>query len=182
MAARFASLGVFAQTPHGKANHCLVNEYVPGWGIMPHEDGDAYAPVVATVSLGASVVLDVYQRPDCANGTAEPKLNDDDDDMQDGNGKAHTKRAQPTWRIIQEPRSLLVTSGPVYASTLHGIADVDVDEDLNAQTVANWDLLGDAGVFERARGRNVRGTRTSLTYRDVLRVSNAGTRILGGRR
>jgi len=59
---------------------------------------------------------------------------------------------------------------------------VDVDEDLNAHTVANWDLLGDAGVFERAGGRNVRGTRTSLTYRDVLRVSNAGTRILGGRR
>ena len=40
----------------------LVNEYLPGQGIMPHEDGGAYWPVVGTVSLGGVVVLDVYKR------------------------------------------------------------------------------------------------------------------------
>lgn len=29
---------------------------------MPHEDGPAYYPMVATVSLGASIVLDVFEK------------------------------------------------------------------------------------------------------------------------
>ncbi|KAG2483009.1 hypothetical protein HYH03_018089 [Edaphochlamys debaryana] len=38
-------------------NHVLVNSYLPGEGIMPHEDGPSYLPVVAIVSLGAPAVL-----------------------------------------------------------------------------------------------------------------------------
>ena len=40
----------------------LVNEYLAGQGILPHEDGAAYWPVVGTVSLGGVVVLDVYEK------------------------------------------------------------------------------------------------------------------------
>jgi len=40
----------------------LLNEYLPGQGILPHEDGGAYWPVVGTVSLGGVVVLDVYEK------------------------------------------------------------------------------------------------------------------------
>ena len=31
------------------------------------------------------------------------------------------------WRILQEPRSLLLTAGLAYSDTLHGIVDVDMD-------------------------------------------------------
>lgn len=43
-------------------NHVLVNEYLPGQGIMPHEDGAAYRPVVATVSLGSAAVVEFWPK------------------------------------------------------------------------------------------------------------------------
>ncbi|CAD5328522.1 unnamed protein product [Arabidopsis thaliana] len=39
-------------------NHVLINEYHPDQGIMPHQDGPAYFPVVAILSLGSPVVMD----------------------------------------------------------------------------------------------------------------------------
>ena len=59
---RMQTLGVWDDAPHKRPNHVLVNEYNPGEGIMPHEDGAAYHPVVATVSLGAAIVLDIYEK------------------------------------------------------------------------------------------------------------------------
>src|SRR5258708_801623 len=53
---RLKQLGIFTSTPHRGPNHVLVNEYEPGQGIMPHEDGEAYAPIVATVSLGGTTI------------------------------------------------------------------------------------------------------------------------------
>lgn len=41
-------------------NHVLINAYEPGQGIMPHQDGPAYAPLVAILSLGAPCVLRFY--------------------------------------------------------------------------------------------------------------------------
>ncbi|CAO1599762.1 hypothetical protein XANCAGTX0491_003477 [Xanthoria calcicola] len=49
---------IFSASPHGAPNHCLINEYTPGHGIHAHEDGAAYHPIVATISLGAPIVLD----------------------------------------------------------------------------------------------------------------------------
>lgn len=83
------------------------------------------------------------------------------------------------WRILQEPRSLLVTMGSAYTDTLHGIAEVHEDEDLNAETVANWELLGDRQPFIASGGLNTRTTRISLTYRDVKKVSTIGSKIFG---
>jgi alkylated DNA repair protein alkB family protein 6 len=88
-------------------------------------------------------------------------------------------------RIFQEPRSLLVTTGRAYRQVMHGIASIEVDEGLNQGTVANWGLLSGEGRarVEGEGGRNVRGTRVSLTYRDVIKVSKAANRVLGvGRR
>ncbi|KAL8714246.1 MAG: hypothetical protein Q9220_001975 [cf. Caloplaca sp. 1 TL-2023] len=74
---------LFTTSPHGSPNHCLINEYTPGQGIHPHEDGSAYQPVVATVSLGSPIVLDVYRKPSA--------------------GELLEKK--PAWRICQEPGS-----------------------------------------------------------------------------
>ncbi|KAF2794188.1 alkB, alkylation repair protein 6 [Melanomma pulvis-pyrius CBS 109.77] len=189
---RFKTLGIFLDTPHQEPNHVLINEYRAGEGIMPHEDGSAYARVVATVSLGASVCLEVCEKVDGGEEREVGGMDGDEAPRADQSTEVLSsnppplspvpqppKHALPT-RILQEPRSLLITMGPAYTELLHGIAPVAVDENLNQDTVANWALLGEAGGFEKNGGRNVRGTRVSLTYRDVLRVSKAAGKVFGG--
>ncbi|KAL7789909.1 hypothetical protein V8C37DRAFT_403730 [Trichoderma ceciliae] len=127
---------IFAGSPHQRPNH----------------DGDAYWPVVCTVSLGASICLNLYRSKE--DGALDP---------------------EPAWRVIQEPRSLLITTANLYTDYLHGISDIEVDLDLSANTIANWSLLRDPDAF--ASGRSARLTRTSLTYRDVLKVSKVGNRL-----
>ena len=51
-------------------------------GILPHEDGPAYYPIVATVSLGAHTVLDIYDKSD-----SEVK-----------------RRLEPKWKLLQGRR------------------------------------------------------------------------------
>ncbi|KAI2630966.1 hypothetical protein GGR54DRAFT_178820 [Hypoxylon sp. NC1633] len=146
------SVDLFSDSPHQKPNHVLINEYPPGIGIMPHKDGAAYHPVVCTVSLGASLCLDIYKSKD--DGSLEPN---------------------PAWRILQEPRSLLITTSDLYTDFLHGIADTTEDVELSESTVANWNLLRSPDNF--VGGLNIRKTRTSLTYRDVMKVSKIGGKL-----
>ncbi|KAM0459452.1 hypothetical protein ACHAPV_005640 [Trichoderma viride] len=115
-------------------------------------DGAAYWPVVCTVSLGASICLNLYRNKE--DGALDP---------------------DPAWRIIQEPRSLLITTATLYTDYLHGISDIKQDLDLSVDTIVNWPLLRDPEAF--ASGQSVRQTRTSLTYRDVLKVSKVGNRL-----
>lgn len=117
---------------------------------MPHEDGAAYYPLVATVSLGAPIVLDLY-----------PKGGD-------------SERAQ--FRILQERRSLLVTRKRIYTDFLHGIKETEREEEIGPGTVCNWELLREREGFEG--GSFDRGTRVSLTYRDVLKVAKMGNTMM----
>lgn len=89
------------------------------------------------------------------------------------------KDERQVWRILQEPRSLLITTGAAYTDTLHGIAEVKEDVDLDETTVANWMLLGDRESIAASGGRNERTTRISLTFRDVLKESKVGSKIFG---
>jgi len=174
---RLKEYRIFAETPHGEPNHVLINEYQAGEGIMPHEDGGAYAPVVATISLGASICLDIMHKP---AHVATPLWQPDQDAMSESPANEQQQQYALPTRIVQEPRSVLVTAGPAYREYLHGIQARDVDEHLGPETVANWDLLGDSALIASHGGRNVRGIRTSLTYRDVLKVSSAASKVLGG--
>jgi alkylated DNA repair protein alkB family protein 6 len=125
---------------------------------MPHKDGAAYHPVVCTLSLGSTLCLEIYGTKD--DGTIENI---------------------PKWKILQEPRSLLITTGEVYTKYLHGIAETDEEVNLGPTTVSNWELLSStSGIRD---GRLQRLPRTSLTYRDVIKVSKLGTKfgIFGSR-
>lgn len=82
---------------------------------------------------------------------------------------------EPAYRILQEPRSLLVTTNALYTDYLHGIADVDQDMGLSSDSIVNWHLLRDPDSF--VGGLNHRQTRTSLTYRDVIKVSKVGAKF-----
>lgn len=107
---------------------------------------------MCTVSLGASLCLNLYRSKE--DGAVDPN---------------------PCWRILQEPRSLLITAQSLYTDYLHGIADIDEDIDLDAQNIVNWSLLRSPEAF--ANGCNARETRTSLTYRDVIKVSKVGDKL-----
>jgi alkylated DNA repair protein alkB family protein 6 len=193
---RFHELGIFRDTVHGEPNHVLINEYRRGEGIMPHEDGSAYAHVVATVSLGAPTCLEIIaKKPATGSDDVQPPNNDDHivqevdsagcqiENEKDIFKQTTDSNYKISARILQEPRSLLITTGSAYTDLLHGIAAVEVDEDLNEETVANWNLLADVPAIEQNGGRNERGTRVSLTYRDVLKVSKAAGKVFGvGRR
>lgn len=104
------------------------------------------------MSLGASLCLNIYKSRD--DGAVDP---------------------EPSWRILQEPRSLLITTLDLYNDYLHGIADVGEDIGLSEDTVANWNQLRPSSKFPG--GRNIRDTRTSLTYRDVMKVSKLGNKF-----
>ncbi len=119
---------------------------------MPHKDGGAYHPVVCTVSLGGSLCLEIYGIKD--DGSREGK---------------------PKWKIFQEPRSLLITTGQIYSDFMHGIDNVTEDVGLGPSAVANWNLL--RAPLDIQDGRSERLTRTSLTYRDVLKVSKLGGKL-----
>ncbi|KAJ0324181.1 hypothetical protein COL5a_007846 [Colletotrichum fioriniae] len=77
--------------------------------------------------------------------------------------------------LQKEPRSLLITTDDLYTDYLHGIADIEEDVELSAETIVNWDLLRSQNDF--SAGRSARATRTSLTYRDVMQVSKLGAKF-----
>lgn len=128
---------------------------------MPHEDGPAYYPLVATVSLAGSIVLDLYEKKGEEEG---------------GKVRAADQDTRPSFRILQEPRSLLITTESLYTQYLHGIADRLTDENLTPGAICNWDLLGDPKPYS-ATGICERQTRISLTYRDVLKVAKIGNSV-----
>lgn len=125
---------------------------------MPHEDGPAYYPLVATVSLAAPIVLDLYEKKG-------------ETDMVD----AEKEDTGLKYRILQEPRSLLITTGGLYTQYLHGIANTLRDDDLTPESIYNWSLLGNQQAY--TTGAYERQTRVSLTYRDVLKVAKLGNSI-----
>ncbi|KAM5441235.1 hypothetical protein MferCBS31731_003663 [Microsporum ferrugineum] len=161
IASRFRDMEIFTDSPHKSPNHVLINEYRPGQGIMPHEDGAAYYPIVATVSLAAPIILEIYDK----------RQSDLSVEMEE----AVSGQRLPRYRILQERRSLLVTTGSLYSDYLHGIAERLSDDELGPETICNWGNLGDSHLFEM--GKYERQTRVSLTYRDVLKVSKLGNSI-----
>lgn len=58
---------------------------------MPHKDGSAYYNVVCTLSLASTLSLEIYKSKE------EGKTQD-----------------LPSWKILQEPRSLLITTDDLY--------------------------------------------------------------------
>jgi len=164
---RITSTGAFDDSPHQRPNHVILNEYCPGQGIMvrdsprhrprahyspnqPHQDGPAYHPVVATLSLGSHTVMHYYDLP----------------------------AGEPVLSLLLEPRSLVITTQEQYTARAHGIDSVAADR-VGEFVWANVEMVG-KGLDEGAASSGTptegeilpRGTRYSLTFRDVARVMN----------
>ncbi|XP_030638471.1 putative RNA/DNA demethylase ALKBH6 [Chanos chanos] len=143
---KISALGAFA----GKtANHVLVNEYKPGEGIMPHEDGPMYHPTVTTISLGSHTLLDFY-RPISQTELEVPQ----------------TEESRYVLSLLLQQRSLLILQGDMYERYLHGIREVITDT--LTDSVANLSCAGG-----HAGDVLPRGTRVSLTIRHVPKVIRA---------
>ncbi|XP_052199091.1 uncharacterized protein LOC127806101 isoform X2 [Diospyros lotus] len=98
-------------------NHVLINEYLPNQGIMPHQDGPAYFPVVAIVSLGSPVVMDFTPHSSLQLANTSIKSGDGDDDQWlDGHHP---------FSVLLMPGSLLVFKDKAYSDYLHGIKDTE---------------------------------------------------------
>ncbi|XP_004859024.1 alpha-ketoglutarate-dependent dioxygenase alkB homolog 6 isoform X5 [Heterocephalus glaber] len=149
---KVSDLSLFGGLP---ANHVLVNQYLPGEGIMPHEDGPLYYPTVSTISLGSHTMLDLYKprQPEDDDATEQPR-----------------PPPRPITSLLLEPCSLLVLRGTAYTHLLHGIAANHLD----ALDAASLPANAAACLSARPGACLVRGTRVSLTIRRVPRVLRAG--------
>lgn len=127
-------------------NHVLVNEYEPGQGIMPHEDGPLFYPVVSTINLGSHTFLDFYH-----------PLKKTTEESEDQSSSLEDRYFMS---VLLEPRSLFLLTEDLYHNYLHGIAERTYD--VITDKVANLDTcnaeLGD--TLQRT-------TRISLTIRNV---------------
>lgn len=146
---RINSLNLFGER---KANHVLVNEYLPGQGIMPHTDGPLFHPVISTISLGSHTVINFYE-----------KLDIDEVDSEDiFSGKIeHRKKVLS---VLLEPRSLLVVKDDLYRKYLHSIDELHCDE--ITELIVNPGSYSMGEVLQRK-------TRISLTIRHVPKTSKA---------
>ncbi|KAI9095771.1 calpain [Phlyctochytrium arcticum] len=131
-------------------NNCLINEYELGQGILPHEDGPAFHPAVATITLQAPCLLSLFRSQDFTQ--------------------------TPAHSFYLEPNSLFIITGSAYTDYLHGIAETEVDC-FDAGAADNLHLTTLSGrTGELAIPRS--DTRVSLTFRDAKRVARTNLGFL----
>ncbi|KAF5931309.1 hypothetical protein HYC85_032182 [Camellia sinensis] len=166
-------------------NHVLINEYLPNQGIMAHQDGPAYFPVVAILSLGSPVVMDFTPHSTlqlCTNTLT----NNVDDKLSDGAFDGETEKWSDDhlpFSVLLMPRSLLIFKDKAYSDYLHGIKDSEVqqyDKAVNVDEILKYNGVNQAlsepdKAFELNRIGDVNTlhrlkTRVSLTCRVVSRV------------
>ena len=129
------------------ANHVLLNEYLPGQGIMAHLDGPMFHPTISTISLGSHAVIKFYREQ------AE------DTEMTGALGMEE----RLVTSVLVRPRSLLVLKDEMYTKYLHGIEETHEDEITgNICNLTNCDIIGT---------KLPRTTRISLTIRHVPKTS-----------
>nr|XP_043610582.1 alpha-ketoglutarate-dependent dioxygenase alkB homolog 6 [Erigeron canadensis] len=148
-------------------NHVLINEYLPNQGIMPHQDGPAYFPVVAILSLGSPVVMDFTPHPSLAGCTS----NTENRGIIEGTDHVTSPNHDP-FSIALMPRSLLIFKDMVYTDYLHGINDCEIqpyDTAVNATEVSPYQSVNETHD-EDLKAIHRSTTRVSLTCRVVSKV------------
>jgi len=126
-----------------KANHILLNEYRAGQGIMSHFDGPLFYPTITTISIGSHTVLE-FHRPRSDDENTEPSK-------------------EPAFKLLVEPRSLLILKDDLYHRYMHSISEIEEDN-LKDPLIRNIEEMPRDEVIKR-------GTRYSLTLRNVPKTS-----------
>lgn len=126
-----------------KPNHVLVNEYLPGQGILPHLDGNLFYPTITTISVGSHSVLKFFE-PICS----------------DNNSLQHK------FSILLEPRSLLILQDKLFHYYLHSIDEIK--EDYLDDSIVNFNMCSNKYMKNTTVSRD---TRISLTIRHVPKTT-----------
>ncbi|ALC38614.1 CG6144 [Drosophila busckii] len=135
------NLGVFESQ---KANHVLVNEYLPGQGILPHTDGPMFYPIISTISCGAHTVLELTKRGSNGESTGDVMF-----------------------KLLLEPRSLLILKETLYSDYLHAISEIS--EDTLCDRICNFNQC--ENTYKIGDHLVRRTPRISLTIRNVPKTS-----------
>lgn len=140
-------------------NHCLINSYLPGEGILPHMDGPLYYPFVVILSLGSPTIIRFYSNIH-KEETNEPP----------------PSSSRLLASVFLPPLSLFIFKDDAYTNCLHGIEPVE--KEYIGKTVVNIPPGMKVGYTIPRRGgeevddSNGRepGQRISLTVRNVKKV------------
>ncbi|ORY76561.1 hypothetical protein BCR35DRAFT_332817 [Leucosporidium creatinivorum] len=152
----FDVFGVDAKGKKKAPNHCLVNEYLPGQGIMAHTDGPAYSPLVSTLSLGSHSILTLRPRrshtnPSTSNSTSPPTELTPEPSTSTTLPPLTAPSPPnaddpPPLSIFLPARSLILLSEELYSDWMHGIeADIKLDTMDSLRACANWESFWEAG-------------------------------------
>lgn len=153
--------GVFDKV---KANHVLVNEYLPGQGIMPHDDGPLFYPVICTISCGSHTILQFHE-----NNTKT------ECDTDDADACKVPENRKLICQLLIEPRSLLILKHDMYTKYLHSIAEQT--HDTITTQLANLGQCADDELKNQLGGTIERNRRISLTIRHVPKTSKLRLRL-----
>lgn len=173
----YEECGLFPVAP----NHVLINEYLPEQGIMPHQDGPAYFPAAAILSLGSPVVMNFTPHSRLSECNVKEEV---DPDAQSSNrATAEQSKSPPSFSVLLMPRSLLIFKDLAYSDYLHGIEDnavhhydgaVNLSEALKGsgldQLLPNLEAATDAVNSGDVKILHRTTNRVSLTCRLVLKV------------
>ncbi|XP_033329338.2 putative RNA/DNA demethylase ALKBH6 [Megalopta genalis] len=132
-------------------NHVLINEYLPGQGIMAHSDGPMFHPIVTTISCGSHTLLDFYKNSE----------------------SSEIQQRSLEFSFLLERRSLLILQGDLYHHYLHSIAERDTDI-ISTSLVKNLNICGDEFTEGQTLQRDVR---LSLTIRHVPKTTKLKLKI-----
>lgn len=143
----------------------LINEYLPGQGIMAHTDGPLFHPVISTISCGSHTILRFHKNNTNENDKMNETSNGD-------NNNAIDKQQKIVCQLLLEPRSLLILKDDMYKKYLHSI------DDLSHDTI-NEDLMNlDLCELKNRIGETIkRNQRISLTIRHVPKTSKIHLRL-----
>lgn len=142
-----------------KANHVLVNEYLPGQGIMPHTDGPLFYPTISTISCGSHTVLEFSKR--------EKVLDEENIELTERGIETDMSTTRNVlFKLILEPRSLLILKDSLYNDYLHSISEID--QDILCDRIFNYE---NCETSYKMGDCLKRGTRISLTIRNVPKTT-----------
>ncbi|XP_067626299.1 alpha-ketoglutarate-dependent dioxygenase alkB homolog 6 isoform X2 [Eurosta solidaginis] len=145
-----------------KANHVLVNEYLAGQGIMPHTDGPLFYPIISTITCGSYTILEFIER-DQTNAN-ERYSRTDENKVCKTPPKCYNREV--SFKLLLEPRSLVILKDSLYTDYLHAIDEVK--QDVLCDRVCNYENcerrhnMGD--ILQREK-------RISLTIRHVPKTT-----------
>ncbi|SCZ94701.1 BZ3500_MvSof-1268-A1-R1_Chr12-3g04055 [Microbotryum saponariae] len=125
-------------------NHCLVNEYLPGQGILAHTDGPAYAPIVTTLSLGSHTILQFTPRSDRA--TPSDEKSDSTAPLNSFEPGSNSNEQSEPFSLFLPPRSLILVQDNLYEDWLHSIESKKEDTMDDLMRCSNWGMWWERGA------------------------------------